>query len=170
MGNSEFTITREIGIDAAHRVPLHGSGCRRLHGHRYRIEAVCSGRLISKGEQSGMVLDFGFLKQEMMDQIHTPCDHATILSLNDPLLERLAPALNMDFVHDHVRQHGHFLSTNAHADLQLYIIPDVPTAENLARHWYSRLADRVLVRSSGSASLTRIIVHETPNCSAYYPG
>jgi len=49
-----FTISRLIEIDAAHRVMTHGSKCRGLHGHRYKIEAVCgskSGDLVKKGEE-----------------------------------------------------------------------------------------------------------------------
>ena len=54
-------ISREISIDAGHRVTEHTSKCRNLHGHRYTIQAWCSGPLFSEGEQGGMVLDFGFI-------------------------------------------------------------------------------------------------------------
>ncbi|MFW8587824.1 6-carboxytetrahydropterin synthase [Rhizobium beringeri] len=55
-------ITREIGIDAAHRIPHHESKCHNLHGHRYKIAATCVGPLCGDGEQTGMVLDFRFLE------------------------------------------------------------------------------------------------------------
>ena len=64
---SLYTVARQIGIDAGHRIQTHGSKCRHLHGHRYLIEAVCeAGHLHQGGEQTDMVLDFGFLKEEMM--------------------------------------------------------------------------------------------------------
>ena len=56
-------IRRRIEIDAGHRVPHHASKCCNLHGHRYVIEALCNGPLAEAGEQTGMVLDFGFLKE-----------------------------------------------------------------------------------------------------------
>ena len=62
----ENLITREIGIDMAHRVTHHGSKCKNIHGHRYTIHAMVKGPLFESGEQQGMVLDFGFLKEEMM--------------------------------------------------------------------------------------------------------
>ena len=84
---TSFTVTRQIFIDAGHRVLTHGSKCRNLHGHRYMIEAVCeAGRLQEAGEQSDMVLDFGFLKDEMMAVIDAPCDHGFLAHVNDDQL------------------------------------------------------------------------------------
>ena len=39
-------ITKEIEIDAAHRVPNHKSKCRTFHGHRYRIEVGVDDKVI----------------------------------------------------------------------------------------------------------------------------
>ena len=70
-----FRITRFIEIDAGHRIMTHGSKCRHLHGHRYRIEAECAAKAVQPdGVQTGMVLDFGFLKEEMVEIIDRPCD------------------------------------------------------------------------------------------------
>jgi 6-pyruvoyltetrahydropterin/6-carboxytetrahydropterin synthase len=91
-----YEMTREIGIDAAHRVQGHGSKCRGRHGHRYRIVATCSSIGLRKdGEQSSMVLDFGFLKRLMMNVIDTPCDHGFIISVQDLELLRNS-ILNLD--------------------------------------------------------------------------
>lgn len=164
-------ITRDIGIDAAHRVPLHGSKCRCLHGHRYHIEAYCQGPLAESGEQSGMTLDFGFLKDEMMKEIDQPCDHATILWSKDPLAKLLIPDLDFNEVNSEIEALGfHFTETSsALIPFKLYFIPFIPTAENLARHWYERLLPRVVERSEERAALVKVVVHETPNCRAYYP-
>lgn len=142
----KFAITREIGIDAAHRVPDHASKCFNIHGHRYTIQATCTGPLASAGEQRGMVLDFGFLKDEMMAVCDATADHAIILWEGDPLLGSLRPYLG-----------------------KLVVLPVVPTAENLARYWFEQLAPRVVERSNGIATLTRLRVWETPNCYADYP-
>lgn len=141
-----FEITREIGIDAGHRVPDHGSKCRNLHGHRYTIQATCIGDLIDNGEQTGMVLDFGFLKDEMMKEIDAECDHATILYRGDSLLQ------------DHMDAFG-----------KLVLVDFIPTAENLAKYWFEKLQLPVLIRSKYKAILKRVRVYETPNCWADYP-
>lgn len=146
MDTLEHEITRQIGIDAGHRVPFHGSKCRHLHGHRYTIEATCRGKLIAAGEQSGMVLDFGFLKDEMMSVIDAPADHAMLIWRGDELLPALQPLCG-----------------------KLLVVPCIPTAENLAAYWFEKLAERVRIRSEGNAYLSRIRVHETPNCFADYP-
>ena len=81
-----YSITRRIECDIGHRIPDHASQCRNLHGHRYVIEATCSGsKLIGDGPSKYMVLDFSFLKDEMMKIIHKCCDHGLILSVHDPL-------------------------------------------------------------------------------------
>lgn len=168
-----YTMSREIGIDAGHRVPTHGSKCRHLHGHRYTIQAICrSEALQDSGEQSAMVLDFGFLKEEMMDVIDDPCDHGLILWWGDPLLEILIPDENChNNAAEVVRTAGYccvppeWLVTGA---LKLYIIPDIPTAEVLAKHWFYRLQERVSERSSRLATLQAVKVFETPNCWAIY--
>src|SRR6478672_5790920 len=89
---ASHTVSRRIEIDAAHRVPDHTGKCRNLHGHRYLVEAVCRGQLGAEGHESGMVIDFGFLKQEMVDVIDARCDHAIILWSGDPLIETLTGA------------------------------------------------------------------------------
>ena len=165
-----FEILREIGIDAGHRVPHHASKCKNLHGHRYRVQAICSGALHASGEQQGMVLDFGFLKDEMMAEIDAPCDHGTMLWLGDPLLAEVEKAglLGTSIADLTARAKGPgFVATEWFAG-KLYLITAVPTAENLAEHWYRRLAPRVAERSGGQATLQAIRVWETPNCSAEY--
>lgn len=141
-----FEITREIGIDAAHRVPDHQSKCHNIHGHRYRVEATIKGPLVKHGQETGMVMDFGFIKDEMMRVIDEPADHAMILYTDDPLAEGIrrvcGKLLEVDFV---------------------------PTAENLAAYWYYQLEKRIGVKASGAAWLKSITVWETPNCRSTFP-
>ncbi len=169
MTNEHHLITREIGIDAGHRVTYHGSKCKNLHGHRYTIQATCRGPLFSEGEQQGMVLDFGFLKEEMMNEIDRPCDHGTILWINDPFVTRFAGddiqrAVDWE---KGVKAKGHYCVDSVFG--KLYLLPFVPTAENLAKHWFERLLPRVAMRTENQATLYKIKVWETPNCSAEYP-
>jgi 6-pyruvoyltetrahydropterin/6-carboxytetrahydropterin synthase len=171
----DFAITRKIEIDAGHRIPSHGSKCRHLHGHRYVIEANCraaSGRLVQTGEQSGMILDFGFLKDEMIRVIDLPCDHGLIVTVDDiELLGMFVPPgadgerWLADIARD-VRAHGFAERTKARMEQKIYVIGDPPTAECLARHWFERLGPAVAERSAGNAQLIGVRVWETPNCWA----
>lgn len=172
-----YTATRRIAIDAGHRIMTHGSKCRHLHGHRYEIEATCqtvAGRLHEHGEQTDMVLDFGFLKDEMMTYIDAPCDHGFIAALQDDgLLAMFTPegrftAAWIETVRAAVAADGFCATTDCRLDAKLYVVPFQPTAECLARHWFEHLAPRVTLRSDGLAALIEVRVAETPNCTATY--
>lgn len=152
-------ITREIQIDAGHRVPNHASKCKNLHGHRYVIQATCSGPLVRHGSEEGMVMDFGFLKEEMLALIETGADHGLILYSGDSLLEVLCPG-------EHENAHDLMVSPICGKVLK---VPFIPTAENLARYWFDNLVPRIDRRSKGQAELVRLRVYETPNCWADYP-
>lgn len=151
---AEFKIVREIGIDAGHRIPDHGSKCRNLHGHRYTIQAMCVGELIEDGASSGMVLDFGFLKEEMMEVIDKPCDHGLILFKDDSVLSALRQGQIKGIVD---------------GAMKIVEVDFIPTAENLAKYWYDQLKPRVAARSDFKAHLRSITVWETPNCAGVYP-
>lgn len=168
-------VSRQIGIDAGHRVMTHGSKCRALHGHRYTIEAVChAGSLQDGGEQSDMVLDFGFLKEEMLAEIDAPCDHGFLAYVEDRGLLRMFCPENTDTeawleqVRAAVARDGHYQTGEARLGTKLYVLDANPTAEQLSRHWFRRLAPVVARRSGGLARLAEIIVWETPNCWASY--
>ena len=164
--SEQFSITRRIEIDAAHRVPHHGSKCFKVHGHMYVIEATCSGEVIEEGEQTGMVMDFGFLKQCMIQVIHAPCDHAIILWKNDPMLESMPkPPI------------GVLQVSNPEPWWKIEFTEEVPTAENLAKMWHGELCHAIFgwfdqfedVLESKYPKLVQVKVWETPNCSAVYP-
>lgn len=171
----DYLSTREIGIDVAHRVPTHGSKCQRLHGHRYKIEAVIQGSLASSGEQTGMTLDFGFIKEGMMTLIDAYFDHATTLHVSDPLAALLLNGGDYHPVDDIVDDpKGTILLMEDSGEFsglptKLCLLTVIPTAENLAALWYYRLRNFVTCRSDGRAVLSQVIVWETPNCKSAYP-
>lgn len=173
---TKFQIVREIGIDAGHRVPLHGSKCRNLHGHRYRIEAHCSGDLVDSGEQTGMVMDFGFLKEAMMRVIDHYCDHGLILCAADPMLPALLPPLGLNSgsteLHTSLRTKSYWSSLESELTplegTKLYVLEHTPTAEVLAAHWFARLKSYV-EKTQGFDLVERLRVWETPHCHATYP-
>lgn len=159
-----YSVTRRIECDIGHRIPDHTSKCSNIHGHRYVVEATCVSRtLISQGSSKDMVLDFSFLKDEMMKVIHAPADHALILSIDDPLRDVLMQQGSGDLI----TCEGDRLAITDFG--KIYTIDASPTAEALAQHWFVRLENRVIARSEGHASLQNIRVYETPNCWAVYP-
>ena len=170
---NKFAITREIGIDAGHRVPLHGSKCRNLHGHRYKVHATVEGILISDGEEQGMVMDFGFLKEYMMEVIDAYYDHALILYYKDSLLECFYSAAQIES-YKNVFESSTLPALETipgrEGAQKIVLTKWVPTAENLARIWYDALSACISNRSGyANIRLQKITVWETPNCSAVYP-
>lgn len=170
-----YRVTRRIEIDAGHRIMTHGSKCRHLHGHRYGIEAVCEAvDLHHHGEQTDMVVDFGFLKEEMLKAIDAPCDHGFIAALADRELLAMfcpvdvAPQSWLAALEVEVRARGEATTTQTRLGTKLTIVPFQPTAECLARHWFAKLRQPVRDRSDGTARLVAVRVFETPNCVAEY--
>jgi 6-pyruvoyltetrahydropterin/6-carboxytetrahydropterin synthase len=165
-----YLISREISIDAGHRVTFHRSKCANLHGHRYRVQAWCRGPLFGEGEQSGMVLDFGFLKEEMMALIDAGCDHAFVFWADDQLCRQmfgLEDQMLAQEVERGIKRDGYFAGLSR-GGLKICVLPFVPTAENLAYHWFNQLQPRVRARSNHQADLVYVKVWETPNCWAAY--
>lgn len=174
-----YTITRQIGCDIGHRVPTHGSKCKNVHGHRYTIEATCLSKQVHReGEQKDMILDFGFLKEEMMNVIDKACDHGFICWRDDPLLPLFLANDNEDLHGENLRRIDKKIQEFGECVIEppkttigkLNIVPFIPTAEKLAEHWYKKLYKRVFVRSEEQAVLSKIKVWETPNCTAEYIG
>lgn len=166
MPYEKYQITREIGIDSGHRIPNHHSKCRNLHGHRYRILATLEGATAMTGSVEGMAggMDFGFFKDEMMSVIDSYCDHALVLCESDPLIN----VLSKNVVKILLRSDEDYVvleEKSTHCG-KIYVMKQVPTAENLANHWYMRLAPRIEQRSQGAANLLKVRVFETPNCYA----
>jgi 6-pyruvoyltetrahydropterin/6-carboxytetrahydropterin synthase len=117
-----------------------------------------------------MVLDFGFLKDEMMAHIDAVFDHAFIFWSEDPLCREMFGLENNELgrlVDESVRQIGSFAG-RGRGGTKICVVPFVPTAESLAQYWFAALAPRVAQRSEGQARLVCIKVWETPNCWAAY--
>lgn len=155
-------IEKCIEIDAGHRVPYHKSKCRNLHGHRYRIVAVCAIDSlppdIPGSSEAGMVIDFGDLKAAMEEVFDAGYDHKLILWENDPLL-KIQDMMLVSVFETALQELG--ISSG------LVIVPCIPTAENLAKHWYGLLS-QALQGSGFQGRLTELKVWETPTSLAVY--
>lgn len=173
------SATREIQIDAAHRVPDHESKCFAIHGHRYRILATVEGDLVKEGSEKGMVVDFGTLKKAMNTAVHIPCDHGMILSIDDPLLMLFLEqqsnlpkgltgieACRSRMEKNHIASFD--ISDSERSGFKLEVVDSPPTAENLARIWFQRIHYSLKHLRKDPEQLTKVEVFETPNCSAVY--
>ena len=140
-------VTKTIGIDMGHRVPNHKSKCRNLHGHRYTVEVGVDDKVIQEAGDSseGMVIDFGDLKKVMMSEIDQNFDHGFVMYDGDSL-------------YDDFRQF-------AEDGMKIIFVPFIPTAENLAKHWYYLLRKELDERN---IKIKYVKVWETPSSTATY--
>ncbi len=71
----------EFNFAAAHRLPRYEGPCFRLHGHNYRFFVGLEGEV---DPATGMITDFGVVKQVVQEQVLARADHR---DLNDVLRE-----------------------------------------------------------------------------------
>jgi len=137
-----FEIMRRIEFDAAHRVMRHESKCKNLHGHRYAAEIFVQD--MSGLDSLGRVIDFSILKEKIGGWIDECWDHGVILNTEDRELIELCKRNKW--------KHYRMLSGN-------------PTAENIAKELFG-VAKLQLEQTQ--LLVTRVRIHETPNCYADY--
>lgn len=74
-------ITKIFTFDSAHTLRHHDGKCRNLHGHTYKLEVTIEGvpqTVDGSNPQSGMILDFGILKQIVKERILDELDHTDL--------------------------------------------------------------------------------------------
>lgn len=133
-----ITATRRIEFDAAHRVMLHESKCKYLHGHRYVLEVTAQAPEL---DDLGRVIDFGVLKSIIGGWIDANFDHNAILHQDDKELGERISVLTKQ---------------------KIYYLPYNPTAENIGKYLFEKICPHLL-KDTG-ISITRIKLYETPNC------
>ncbi len=132
-----LSVSKQCLFDAAHVLTNHAGHCKNLHGHTYRvIVEVAEG-----ADGRDMVIDFKDLKQVLSEVILERFDHAFIYD------EASASECEIAAV---IAKHG----------MKSVGLPFRSTAENLARHFFKGLAERVNVAS--------VKVYETPESCAEY--
>lgn len=130
-----FRVTQEIDFCYGHRLLDYSGKCRHLHGHNARVLIVMEG---AKLNRLGMLVDFSDIKAALRTWVDATLDHRMILRTDDPALPFL-------------RELGE----------PVHVIPDNPTAENIARliHDYAKSKDFPVVEVS---------LWETPRSCATY--
>ncbi len=135
-----LTIRKECRFEAAHLLNGHPGECRNLHGHTYRVVVEVAQR---PDEDGDMVMDFKDLKAVLRDVILDRFDHAFLYDQRAPEEREIAAVLSR-------------------LELRAVPLPFRTTAENLARHFFEALAERVAVIC--------VSVYETPeSCAEYRP-
>jgi 6-pyruvoyltetrahydropterin/6-carboxytetrahydropterin synthase len=137
-------ITKTIELDYGHTLPAHFGFCSQLHGHRAKVLATVEGELNKvKGDSSqGMVLDFGVLKQVMVDRIHSFLDHGFAVWKDD--------TDDLAFI---IKRNRRILITE-----------EPPTAEYLAGWAFKQIVDYL----PPELKLKQVVWYETPNSYATY--
>lgn len=128
-----------------HRVPLHDSKCKNLHGHRYAAEVSCAAEQLT---EEGFVIDFGEIKRILGAWIDEHWDHNVVYQASDGLLAPMAQA------------------HRSHGLRQWYAIEAPPTAEHLARYLFDKAVELL---ADHRVRVTRVRIYETPNCWAEVP-
>lgn len=78
----------EFYFAAAHRLPRYEGPCFRLHGHNYKFFVTVEGEV---DPRSGMITDFGRLKEIVGEEILARVDHRNLNDvLDNPTAENIA--------------------------------------------------------------------------------
>jgi len=139
-------ISRKIEIDYGHTLPNSFSFCNQLHGHRGVVVASVEGPVIQRegdGEE-GMVMDFKFLKDIMVRQIHDVLDHGFAVWKDD--------REDLEFI----------LKRNT----RVLVTDEPPTAECLAKWAFNQIQNRL----PNEVRLKEVTWYETPNNWATFTG
>ena len=94
MPTIDYTDRRRMRLDvefyfaAAHRLPRYEGPCFRLHGHNYKMFVAVEGEVDPK---TGMIADFGVLKQTVQEHVLARVDHRNLNDvLDNPTAENIA--------------------------------------------------------------------------------
>lgn len=152
-----YGLQAEAHFDGAHFLTNYYGKCENLHGHRWRVVATIEvedlqdgtngegalrddGTVTNDGTMRDMVVDFGVFKR-IVAEVADELDHTFLVEEGS-----LAPAT---------------VTALENEGFTLTMLPFRTTAENLARWFFDRLAERNL-------PISQIEVDETPNNRAFY--
>jgi len=156
-----ITICRQHTISCGHRVAGHESKCAYFHGHNYTIHIYLTAKT-GWLDDLGRVLDFSIMKSLFCEWLETHWDHKFLMWDKDPLFNEASPVMRDSLIG----------------------VPFNPTAENMASALLSNIfprlldkyafeqskktrADQLAYNAVGSSCwVSRVIVEETPKCSA----
>ncbi len=79
---TKIRLTKEFFFEMAHALWNYDGDCSSIHGHSYSLQVTVLGEPIQDANHPkyGMVVDFGELKQIVLEEVVTPFDHAIVIS------------------------------------------------------------------------------------------
>ena len=131
----KFTVVKITDFAYGHRLLYYTGKCQHLHGHNAKIMIHCENKAL---DNRGMVVDFSEIKAAIKKVVDEKLDHTLILHEKDPMCALLISASE-----------------------KFVMIPDNPTAENLARWIYNNLRLHGL-------NVAKVIFWETDDSYATY--
>jgi len=145
----KISAVRRLQFCCGHRVYKHESKCAHLHGHNYVVFLHASVSAETKQERGGgagldsrgRVIDFGVLKEKFASWIDENWDHGFILWEQDQEAKSALAGMEQQ---------------------KLFLLPENPTAENMARHLLDVVAPAVL--SGTGVDVSKVVLWETENC------
>jgi len=130
-----FRVTQEIDFCYGHRLLNYTGKCRHLHGHNGRVLITLESDEL---DSRGMLVDFTDIKNSIRTWVDNELDHRMILNEADPIIPTL-------------RQFNE----------PLFLIPQNPTAENIAKLIFELTRDR-------GFPVVEVSLWETPKSYATY--
>ncbi len=129
-------------FDAAHFLKGYDGKCKNIHGHCWKIEIEFSSQeLINTGTYRGMQEDFSIYKEILKNETNR-LDHKLLFEKNSLKKSTIIALEDEGF--------------------ELVEVDFRPTAENLARYFYSK------IRGISKNALYSVTVYETEhNCASY---
>jgi 6-pyruvoyltetrahydropterin/6-carboxytetrahydropterin synthase len=132
-----YRVSQEIDFCYGHRLLNYSGKCRHLHGHNGKAVVVLETATL---DHRGMLVDFAEIKRSLCTWIDAQLDHRMILCEADPavpLLKSLGEPL--------------------------HVIPDNPTAENIARLIYQHAV------AEGLPVVEVSLWESSRSCASYSP-
>ena len=133
--NPVFLLSRQFSFCYGHRLLNHGGKCAHPHGHNGTVKIVLQSKRL---DETGMVLDFGELKNTIGLWIEENLDHRMILDRRDPLVAVLREM-----------------------NEPMFLLDGNPTAENLAKLLFDKT-------TAFGFPIVSVTFGETENCAAEY--
>ena len=136
-----YYLKTSASFDSAHFLSGYEGKCSNIHGHHWVIEVVLSSsELQNYGIQRGMIIDFSDVKYQVRSMADS-FDHALIYEKNTLKQTTIDAMISENF--------------------KLIAVEFRPTAENLAKHFFTILREQGIPVKS-------VAVYETPeNCAVY---
>jgi len=86
-------LTKKFSFEASHQLKNHNGKCKNLHGHSWNGELVIRGDSLWCGSESGMVMDYGKIKDVITTFIISRLDHQhlnDIINSENPTSEEVS--------------------------------------------------------------------------------